>query len=887
MKRHATLILTTAFVCVVAIATANAQWVINGLPPCAKTGAQQAPAIASDGAGGAIIAWGDASNGAYDIVASRITPAGNTVWCATICAAAGDQINPAIIADGAGGAIIVWEDGRNATGDIFAQVVDGSGKSAWTGNGVAVCTATGTQAHPVIASNGAGGAIIAWDDTRSGSADIYAARYDSDGKRAWATNGVALCTAANNQDGPSIASDGAGGAIVVWHDERVSSLQADIYARRVNASGTPLWTADGVIVCNAGASQNVPKIVSDGAGGAIVVWQDRRISHTDIWAQRTDGAGNMLWAANGVVLCGSLGDQYDPILIADGAGGGIATWRDMRNGLSNADIYARRVNASGTALWTADGVAVCTASGHQVAPTLTTDGSNGAIITWQDQRVAGDNIYARRVDALGNLFFVLQGSEVCLATGAQVTPVIAPSVNGASMIAWSDARSGTSQTYAQRMSAAGAWGNPEPVITSIVDTPGDEGRHVTMRWKDLDRPGENYLYEVQRNDNGAWITIDWINDNGTDLYVANEPTQDDSTCWQLFGQNFRVLGYISSLESSNIRHGTSFDNIAPPASVLASHIVPPGLLQLHWSRPASDIMYYAVYMSQIPVQPPFESYYDTATDTLYTISNPGGTDQYWSVIALDLNCNRSVVSNTVAFLLPNTPVGNNVHIQPWDENGSGLHNVGITFANVSQSGRTNLEVTSTGPALPGSFTAGDGRFYNISTLVSFNGTIEVCIEYDPFALSVPEASLQLLHYDASLNPPAWVNITTLLDTDVDVICGTTTSLSPFVIGAGAATAVGDKPALKFALHEAVPNPFNPQTTIRYEVAAGGADVNMTIYDVAGARVRELVNEHRGPGSWSVQWNGDDDRGQRVASGVYFYRMRAGDFVETRKMVLLK
>ena len=76
--------------------------------------------------------------------------------------------------------------------------------------------------------------------------------------------------------------------------------------------------------------------------------------------------------------------------------------------------------------------------------------------------------------------------------------------------------------------------------------------------------------------------------------------------------------------------------------------------------------------------------------------------------------------------------------------------------------------------------------------------------------------------------------------------------------------------------------------------AGGAIVTwrdlrsvISIYDVAGRMARELVNEHRNAGTWSVQWNGDNSNGQRVASGVYFYRMRAGSFVETKKMVLLK
>jgi hypothetical protein len=100
------------------------------------------------------------------------------------------------------------------------------------------------------------------------------------------------------------------------------------------------------------------------------------------------------------------------------------------------------------------------------------------------------------------------------------------------------------------------------------------------------------------------------------------------------------------------------------------------------------------------------------------------------------------------------------------------------------------------------------------------------------------------------------------------------------------TGVGGTPRT-FALHANAPNPFNPITTIQYDVAADGADVNITIYDVSGRLVRALVDEHRAAGTWSVQWNGDDDRGGRVASGVYFYQMRAGSFVETKKMVLLK
>jgi hypothetical protein len=82
------------------------------------------------------------------------------------------------------------------------------------------------------------------------------------------TVNVPLCTATGNQNAPASVSDGAGGAIVTWYDNRGGDL--DIYAQRLNSAGTPQWTADGVALCAATGDQRYPTIASDGAGGAIV-----------------------------------------------------------------------------------------------------------------------------------------------------------------------------------------------------------------------------------------------------------------------------------------------------------------------------------------------------------------------------------------------------------------------------------------------------------------------------------------------------------------------------------------------------------------------------------------------------------------------------------------
>ena len=91
----------------------------------------------------------------------------------------------------------------------------------------------------------------------------------------------------------------------------------------------------------------------------------------------------------------------------------------------------------------------------------------------------------------------------------------------------------------------------------------------------------------------------------------------------------------------------------------------------------------------------------------------------------------------------------------------------------------------------------------------------------------------------------------------------------------------------FALAQNSPNPFNPTTTIRYEVPAPGADVEIAVYSSAGRLVTLLRSGSASAGEHHVTWDGRDSRGREVASGIYFARMTAGDFVTSKKMVLLK
>ncbi len=211
----------------------------------------------------------------------------------------------------------------------------------------------------------------------------------------------------------------------------------------------------------------------------------------------------------------------------------------------------------------------------------------------------------------------------------------------------------------------------------------------------------------------------------------------------------------------------------------------------------------------------------------------------------------------------------------------------VQYSSILSTGNTFLnEVTPSSTPIPSLWNVGGTpHYWDITNNIGYGGSVQVCVYYDPAQVPGPEGVLRLLHYQNG----GWADVTTTVDPVNNVICGVVSSLSPFVIAAHTgATGVNDTPAPDaFALHANVPNPFNPVTTINYDVRRGGADVNIAIFDVNGHLVRTLVHEHRDAGRYSASWNGFDERGRPAASGVYFYRMQAGPFSQTRKMILLK
>jgi len=378
--------------------------------------------------------------------------------------------------------------------DIYAQKLSNFGYGQWAGNGVAICTGqTGLTLGGMI-SDGAGGAIITWHDRRDFDNGIFAQRIASDGTVMWTSNGVTVSSLTEHQQKPAIAPDGSGGAIIAWEDRRSGGY--DIYGQRIDASGASQWTAGGVPICDSDQNQTTARLVEDGSGGAVIAWSDRRsMVDFDIFAQRVDASGALQWGI-GVPVGAWMGDQSDCQLIHIGSGETIVTWLDKRNG-PTTDIYAQRLNATGTGQWAFSGVAVCAATGDQEGVRIVPNGSGGALISWDDERngTSDVNVCAQNIDSDGTPLWTADGEEICGASGNQSAVAISEDGANGMFVAWGDSRSGTVKTYCHRVDAAG--GIPTPTLLSFY-TAETNGRDIRINWtlSEIDEGVEFHIFRA-------------------------------------------------------------------------------------------------------------------------------------------------------------------------------------------------------------------------------------------------------------------------------------------------------------------------------------------------------------------------------------------------------
>jgi len=357
--------------------------------------------VAGDGSGGAIIAYEiDRSYGDQDICIQRIGAEGGTLWNNVVFTSRNNRSSiTGMTDDGKDNAIITWtvltpengEEGCHRFDHATIARVDTQGQTLWQKDIY--------EEGPQVIDDGSGGAIMIWP-TEEG---YCAQRIGADGNLLWEK-----CLSGSGH-GFELAGGEMGGALIL----RDNYENNYFIAQKVGPSGEVLWGREGVRIKYLDTSfRQQPQIASDSSGGVVVTWAEvlGEGKPSYVWVSRIGVSGEILWE----IPVHSLNSVVHPQtrVVSDGSGGAVVIWEDHRQGMA---IYAQKVNTEGETQWVDNGVPVCTGL-PAVSPRfeVVSSGVGGVIVAWID----GDRkLFAQMLDASAKKLWgdkgILMASGVC------------------------------------------------------------------------------------------------------------------------------------------------------------------------------------------------------------------------------------------------------------------------------------------------------------------------------------------------------------------------------------------------------------------------------------------------------------------------------------------
>ncbi len=431
----------------------------ENLPICVASGEQYIPQIVSDGHDGCVIIWYDARDGMelINVYGQRVSAEGDTLWQSQ-----GVQLTDVVsytwvsylvaCADNNDGAFFAWEDPRNGDFDVYVQHVDGNGSPVWDDNGIRLSMTTNDDFVMDVVADDRGGCIVSW--TTPGATEyVSAQRISAAGVKLWNAAGVAVSTGTDIGYNAQMASDGYGGIVACWLDGRYHPTWndfKDIYAQRIDSLGNMCWADTGVALLKLGSAPwyAFPELVSNGAGRFFVAWYDWRSTDFDIYAQCLSLAGEVLWTANGAVVCSRQFEQTNPRIVADNVNGLFCAWRD-----NYTSIYAQRLDANGNGLWQSGGVVVASGA-NEVIPSNAVGTSNGLYgVVYGESDYTDVLVKAQALDNAGNLKWSAGGEPISTVISPKYEISAIADTCGGVIAVWEDDRNGSYayDIYAQRV----------------------------------------------------------------------------------------------------------------------------------------------------------------------------------------------------------------------------------------------------------------------------------------------------------------------------------------------------------------------------------------------------------------------------------------------------
>lgn len=491
------------------------------------------------------------------------------------------QVVPAIAADGAGGAYVLWTDYRNYAGfqpPVDAQHVTGAGTIAtgWRADGTQLPWLS-SEAGQIALADGAGGVFTAtggWD--WYGHVLINHIGPDGEPVTPWPANGVEIALAIAGPsvqpafvtsgplrvEGagpgdimPAVALDGGGGLLVACtHVARTSQI---VHVVRLTSAGAfaPGWPWAGTVIRESYASQFFSCICSDNSGGAFVAWYDETgviiAGHV-----LGDGTIDAHWPSGGLIVSDAAHSAEAPGIVSDGQSGCFVTWQQYdAAGFEHPMVQHLLENGSPALGWNQSGLLLSTSPTEPGAfrtydgysygnrytyPSVVADGASGLIMAWTDLGTGAGSVHAQRVLGDGTLApgWPAGGLAIAASSAGQGLPSLAADGTGGAFFAWQCAADGDSDVFAQHIDSSGRIASGWPTFGYPVGTGPGVQRHPVIT-----------------ADGGGGAIVAWENQRGgpLNIYAGRAYAASTSVPAEMPASHLALAGFRPNPSASGSR----------------------------------------------------------------------------------------------------------------------------------------------------------------------------------------------------------------------------------------------------------------------------------------------------------------------------------------------
>jgi hypothetical protein len=795
------------------------------------------------------------------------------------------------VGDHTGGSFSAWTQMAGSNQSAIAQHISGTGEIVW-GNAVEFSTNSShfrTNPRTSVAVDSSA-LMAAWTESNGSQSQrgVYAQRLDSSGNRLWGANGTAVVELNSNYEYLDLSVASFGDDLIAAYIEQSVNMNGDIYAARLDADGNYVWTGGAATVTNSGSPKS-DMMTGKGLGCLFIAWTENGSVYTHcLLEDGTLGAPD----AGGVLLVPSeyptiqaaidSASDGDMVLVADGIYTGTGNKELTWNG-NEKHITVMSANGPDSCIIDLEG------SGR--AFTFISGLGDDAIWITPEDVIEGFTISNGSSSSYGGAIYCYYGYQ------NDVSPTIsncvfknntadyggAITIDGGSSTITNCVFDSNSADYGGAVYIGSAGGDSGPLFQNctFLDNSAD------LHWNG--QGGAFYLSNISTSANCRI----WNNNfngnsapNGGAIYFS---TSSPDVTENLFTNNSASTNgsvlYIYNYYGPTISNCTIANNTGPEAVYCYGFN---GTVE-------------PVFVNTIVRDDSSAFAFDDTSQANPTISYCNleggfpitGTDGGGNIDADPLFCDPDSGDFTLAENSPCVGTGEDGANMGTYGVGCGPYNFTPTEFSLTEPSNNTAIMIDASNVDNGSITfswdessdANDDLLLYLMRAASAEiGNHGLDTNATSFSVAYADIIEDMIENNVTVATLEWtVHVTDGIDT-------LEANNAPFTvtIDGGYAMSVYLESLLpdKFAFHQNFPNPFNPVTTLRYDLPENSF-VNVTIYDMLGRGIRTLVNTTQDAGFKSVIWNATNDFGKPVSAGVYLYQIQAGDFIQTKKMVLLK